>query len=234
MITFSDIVSHGPNMFQFGELGDTKIKNEDILNIHSSVPNSEIHNIKSVLPRTLCDVEDSYVLIIRNFFISDCLELYEEFKKLRWDTHRIKGEELVENKLGYRLAFMNMNETEIYPLNILTKSGTVYNHFKIPSLNRITLFLENTLCGPLLSEAVLFYDRNICNTPINREKRNKIIKLCVGYSITISFRWFKGTMSVSDEYNITLNNGDICIFSENATGYHKDSKTKLYNKYSEY
>lgn len=234
MLTFSDIVSHGPNMFQFGEFSGTTFNNEDIINIHLANPNSEIHNIKNVLPKTLHDVEDSYLLIIRGFFNNDCIELYDELMKLTWDTHRIKDKTYVENKLGYKLVFMDMYDTQVFHQNIETKNGTVYNHRFISPLNRITLFLENTLCGPLLSEGTLFYDRSICNTPIFREnKRRKVIKVCVGNSITITFKWFKGSMIVSDDYNITLNNGDLCIFSENAIGYHKDSKTKLYNKYSE-
>ena len=195
---------------------------------------SELHNIKNVLPRTLHDVEESYVLIIRGFFNDSCNEIFEELKKTTWDTHRIKDKQFFENRLGYRLVFMDMYDTPIYPLNPETKSGTVYNHRFISPLNKVTLFLENALYGPLLCEAVLFYDRSICNTPMLREtKRKKVIKLCVGNSITITFKWFKGTMVVSDEYNITLNNGDVCIFRENAIGNNKDSKTKLYNKYSE-
>ena len=247
ILTFSDIVSHGDDMYHFGSPSGIAFKNDDIIRMYGVFTNgtAELHNIKNNLPKCLYEIEDAYILIIRGYFDTECNELHEIFNSydssdedgritgIEWDTHRIQKGKIVENKINKRLVFMDIGDGYKYPFNSQLSHGSVYNSKRIPTLSRILSIFENTMYGPLLIEGNFYSDRNYSYSPMLKEsKRSKMIKICIGASTSINFRWYKQTAAVSDIYSIQINNGDICIFSENAIGYIKEKKTTLLIKHS--
>lgn len=247
ILTFSDVVSHSDTMFQFGYQSGTTFRNEDILRMYSVFTNgnAELHNVKSILPKCLYDIEDAYILVIRNYLSDDCTQLNTLFNSpesvsdeglitgVEWDNYRIQKGKVVQNLLSKSLLFMNLNSDYKWPFNFDYNYGTIYNILRIPILSKINTIFEQTMYGPLMCEANFYNDRNQCYTPMRKEShRCKMIKVCVGESTMIHNSWYKQTTKVSDTYSIQLNNGDICIFSENAIGFKKDKPTCLLVKHS--
>lgn len=242
VLTFSDIVSHGDNMLQIGSLSGTTFRNEDIIRMFSVVNHeyAELYNIKSVLPLCLHNIDDAYVLVIRKYFINECNELNtifsnsEEVNKdgnftgVLWDSWRVINGKMSENRLSYKLVFANLGS--LYKVEQIDSRGTVYNQCRIPIINTLISKFETMLCGPLLIEADLY--SNMKQPMMKERNRSKILKMCVGSSVNINFSWYKANKCLSDLLTIKLNNGDICIFSENAIGYCKDNKTGLHVKYN--
>lgn len=247
ILTFSDIVSHSENMYHFGYPSGTTFRNEDILKMYNALQsvNTELHNIKTILPRCLYDIDDVYLLIVRNYFSDDCCKLNNIFCSpenidnegfitgVEWDGYRIHKNKTVENTINRSLLFMNLNYDYKIPFNLQSNHGTIYNILKIPLLIKMNNIFEQAMYGPLLCEAYNYPNKEHCYSPMKKENnRSKIIKVCVGESTCINFRWYKQSTKVSDIYSIQLNNGDLCIFSDSAIGFNKDKKTCLHVKYS--
>lgn len=247
IVTFSDIVSHGNGMRQFGVHNESGFKNEDLLKMYSVLTpgTAELHNIKSILPQTLYDIPDAYVLIMRNYFKNEADNLWNIFNTnessnqngeitgIQWDNERVHNNKLVENKLNKKLLFLNLGDSYKYPISVNENRGTIYNYQKIPTLRNLNAIFENTMCGPLQIEGTMYYNTNECYIPLHQEKEKwKIINLCVGQSIPINFIWFHQNVKVSKTYSILLNHGDLCLISENAAGVVKEQKTRLFIKNS--
>lgn len=247
IVTFSDIVSHGSGMKSFGVHNEGGFKNEDLLKMHSVLKpgTSELHNIKTILPQTLYDIPDVYVLIMRNYFVNESNNLWNIFNTIessnqngeitgvQWDDERIHNNKLVKNKLNKKLLFLDLSDSYKHSISITENRGTIYNYQKIPALKNLHTIFESTMCGPLQIEGTMYYNTNECYTPLHQEKEKwKIINLCVGKSIPINFIWFHQTERVSNPYSILLNHGDLCLISEFAAGVVKEKQTRLYLKSS--
>lgn len=244
-LIFSDIVSHGPGMQQFGTPVSYGFSNEEMLQMLSMLPKdqTEMHNLKNFLPNTLYNISDTFVLIIKNFFNDDSNNILsvlssseasdnEFITGVNWDKERIHNGKLVNNKLCNKLVFYDLNNDFKLPLSLFQNIGTIYNYRKIPSLHKVQQIISSSMGTGLFVEAENFYNLNECYVPMNQEKnKRKNVGLILGNDFPLHFCWYHNQQKCSDIYTINLRHGDLYILSDNAAGFNKESKTKLYLKH---
>lgn len=233
-LIFSDTVNHGRGMQNFGMTSNSGFKNEDIIRMYSSLdPNTaELHNIKNILPKTLYEIPDAFILVMRQKLKDNADEILPIFNNLLWDSQRLQNGKLVESKINNKLLFCDLNDLELLPANFNEKYGTIHNINRMDALMKLYKIIESNFSSNLYAEGIAFNDLNECYVPMGQEKdKKKIIGLHLGSSFPLNFRWYHKTEKVSDPYQINLNHGDLYIMSEMAAGLNKESKTKLYIKH---
>jgi hypothetical protein len=203
----------------------------------------ELHNIKTILPQTLYDIPNIFVLVMRGFFNSESDNLFNILSSLEssdndnitgvnWDTQRIHNGKIVDNKLSNKLVFYDLMGLYKYPLSYSENIGTIYNIKKIPSLDKIHQILTQSVGSGQGIEADFFNNLNECYIPLHQEKeKRKNIGLILGSDLPIHFRWFHNQQQCSNIYSINLRHGDLYIMSDDAAGCNKELKTKLFLKH---
>lgn len=235
VLNFSETVNHGKDTFQFGQICDRGFTNEDIIkmfNVIANRDNVELHNIKTILPQSIYDIDEAYVLIMKNYFQREATELLQILttdNSIQWDTHRIKNGSFVENTLGYKLVFASLDVHKV-PFSLEENRGTVYNINSIESLKDLHFTLQMTLGGPLFVEATYLHSQNC--TYHQTKDRKKVILMCIGESLRLNFCWYHLSQKVSDVYTIILKHGEMAILSEYAAGLIKNISSRVYLKYS--
>lgn len=246
-ITLSENVLHFPGMQNFGQKSDFGFSNDELIKIYNLFPpgTCEIINIKDILPTTLYDIPDAYILIIRKQFINYADEILKTMKSsegsnsegiitgVNWDDNRIHNKKIVENRLFKKLIFLDINEYYKLPFSNVDNRGTIYNIRRIPPLFKLNEIFNSLFSIPLYVEGTCYYNINECYTPMHQEKdRRRIINLHLGSSSILHFRWYHQTQQVSDLKNIQIDHGDLYIMTDITMGNIKDSKTKLFLKHS--
>ena len=242
-LNFCDNIESNDNI---GEESDYGFSNNDILRVHSQFSEtSEIYNLKDMLPPSIQDIPDVFILIIRNNgnnILDQLLQILITSESnsdgiitgVQWDTEKYKNGQIKQSKEKYKLIFKDLYEEYKINSNYQLNKGTIYNYKRIPQLEYIKCFFESILYGPFVIEGNCYYNKKECYTSMHRDKkRKKVIGLKLGGSSPLNFRWYHGTIRCSETKTIILNHGDIYILSELATGSIKEKLTKLFIKYSE-
>lgn len=245
-LLFSDVVSHGSGMEQFGIPVSSGFSNNELFLMSSILPPEkiELHNLKSFLPQTFYDIPDIFILVMKGFFINESNELIKILSShegsdnngyitgVNWDTQRFYNNKIVDNKLSHKLVFYDLNENYKYPSSLDQKRGTIYNYKKISVLNNLQKLLSSTMGAGIGIEADLFYNLQECYIPMYQERiKRKNIGLILGSDFPLHFCWYHNQQQCSDFYTINLKHGDLYIMSDHAAGYQKESKTKLFLKH---
>src|SRR5690349_21585170 len=112
-LSFTDKIIEQQGSYRLGEESGQRITDDDILRMHQMFQsNSELYNLKEILPPTFYDIPNIYVLIIRNPVseVSDGIyktlinaEMCEEGKitGVNWDKQTLKKVKLANNKDNY-------------------------------------------------------------------------------------------------------------------------------------
>lgn len=244
-LLFSDVASHGEKMEKIGLICDSGFTNENIITYYNNL-NSEnvcIYNVKSVLPQTLYQIPDCYVLVMKGYFseISDSLlttlstpeSSSDSFiTGVNWDTKRVTISGLSDNVLGYKLVFADLGHNWKYNFSQSENRGTIYNSSLIPSLNLMQSILQNEVGYLPVVEATYYYNNQLCYTPLHKtNNRKKIVGLGLGSTIPLQFVWYHSKQRCSDSFSIPIEHGDLYIISEAAAGISKEKQTGLYLKY---
>lgn len=244
-LMFCDIANHGHGMQQIGNICDSGFTNEHLLWMCSNINSDKavLYNVTSILPKTLYQIPDSYVLVLKGFFTEQANSLYQTMLTpegsngsfitgVNWDNERIHNGKLVSNRLGNKLLFYDLNSAWKYPLSINDKCGTIYNSKLIPTLDLFQKMLQQQVGFLPVVDATYYYNTKECFTPLHQVKdRKKIVGLGIGATMPLQFRWFHGSISCSDTMTIPIEHGDLYILSQGAAGMHKEKQTKLYLKY---
>lgn len=245
-ISLSESVSHGNDMWRIGSKANRGFTNEDIMRVYRSLPEGscELVNLKDFLPKTLYDIPDAFILIIRNQLKEKADRIYNPMISIEgnneqgvitgveWDSQRFSGNKIVENTLNKKLLFLDIGEYYKYPFNQFERRGTIYNIRRLPELLDVTTSLSNLMMIPFYVEGTNYYNTSECYTPLSQNKESKCqLNIHLGTSLPLHFRWYHLNMAVSDLKSIQINHGDIYLMNEIALGNVKESKTKLYLKH---
>lgn len=244
-LMFCDIASHGEGMQKIGTICDSGFTNEHLLKYYQNLNSDKVqlYNIKENLPTTLYKIPDCYVLVMKDFFKDQANEFLQILLSneasdgsniigVNWDMERVSGNNIVNNKLGYKLIFCDLINYWKYPFSSYEKRGTIYNSRFMPGLYSFQSMLENQLGYLPIIDATYYYDINECFTPLHQVKdRKKLVGLGLGATLPLQFRWFHGNVSCSDTVSIPIEHGDLYIISQGAAGIQKEKQTKLYLKY---
>lgn len=245
-ISLSESVSHGNDMWRIGIKSETGFSNDELITFFYSLPQGscELINLKDILPTTLHDIPDAYILIIRCIYLEYANKIFSTMVNvessneegnitgIQWDNQRFNKDKIVENKLHSKLLFLDIGSEYKVPFNPFEKRGTIYNVRRIPELFRFATEMSSLLMRSFYIEGTNYYNTNECYSPLSQNKESKhVVNLHLGSSIPLHFRWFHNTTEVSNVKSIQLNHGDVYLMNEIALGAAKESKTKLFLKH---
>lgn len=245
-LTFGECAENFAGMEKIGEKSNIGFSFEDLMRIYNLFPDkAEIYDLKSFLPPTMVQVESPYLLIIRNPFpeVADNListlsnqesvDNENNISGVEWDKHKFMFGKVVNSHARYNLCFSDLMEHfKILP-DYAQKRGTVYNYKKIPALLWLHNFISANLPGPFFVEGNNYYNTSECYISMHRDReRRKTVGYRLGDTFPLMFRWYHGTMQVSQIQTFMLNHGDLYIMSSLSNGHDKDKKSGLYLKHA--
>lgn len=230
-LTFGDKAENNPGMEQFGNGATEGFTKEDLINVQKVI---EEHNIKEVetelldlrslvdkLPEGSPELEEAYVLIIRQFLSKERADaVSEENMSFEWDKKLWNNKlKVVQNKNArHNVCY---GKTERGP-NYNEGMGTIKAWSNVPKTYEICKSLPLLLGEKgedLVCEGNLYYD--IKKTGISWHgdgERKKVFGVRCGETIPLCFRWWYQNSSFGETLKLELNHGDAYIMSEKAVG----------------
>ena len=174
------------------------------------------------------DVEEAYVLVIRNVLDSILKEggksiedMYTEiFKDELWDKkYWCRRRTRVLNKLArWNNVICDIDREADYE----NKKGKLISWDRVSCLNLVKQFIEkigDSKMKGFVCEGNYYY--NLKKTGIGFHgdaERRKVIALRIGDTMSLCYNWYHYSKGIGKKKEIVLNNGDMYIMSEKAVG----------------
>lgn len=172
------------------------------------------------------DYPKAYVLHVKNAVNTlnvDSTTLFASLTNIDWDTqyYDVRRQKVLNKRARYNLCFSHEHVDADYK----NKVGTIISYDEIPLLKSLRLKLIN-LTGftneYFQTEGNYYYD--VMKTGIgfhgDAERKRVIgVNLSDGTSRILRYKWYQESQPISEPIDITLENGDLYIMSEYATGY---------------
>ena len=186
--------------------------------------NCEYYRLDSVLEdKNILD--SAAVLIIRNgveYLINDNSKtMLEEQLKYEWDKKYwdIRRSKVLNKRARYNVCFSNIKQDPDYE----NKKGTIISLIDVPILNKWLTALPSIFgekAKNLQVEGNLYYDSNKCGIGFHGDsERKKVIACSLGKSRPIDWQWYLESKPIGERIKLQINNGDMYIMSEKATGF---------------
>lgn len=149
-----------------------------------------------------------------NEFLSEQIKL--EWDKKYWDTRRKK---VLNKQARYNLCYGKETQKPDYE----NKKGTIISYDNVPLLNKWRNSLNKYFGDKALNlevEGNLYYDTKKTGIGFHGDsERKKVIACNIGESRPIHWQWYHNSKPVGERIKMTLNNGDMYIMSEKASGF---------------
>jgi hypothetical protein len=149
-----------------------------------------------------------------NEFLSEQIKL--EWDKKYWDTRRKK---VLNKQARYYLCYGKETQKPDYE----NKKGTIISYDNVPLLNKWRNSLNKYFGDKALNlevEGNLYYDTKKTGIGFHVDsERKKVIACNIGESRPIHWQWYHNSKPVGERIKVTLNNGDMYIMSEKASGF---------------
>ena len=228
-ITFGEVAENHVGMQQLGSCADKGFSKQDLVFAQDVFKKKgfkcELLHLNNYLIEELygLDVADAYVLIVRkgvNFFLSpnNLLFLKIQLDRLDWDTKAFMYGRVVNKRARYNLCFDDKGQEPDYE----NRKGSIIAFSDVPLLNHIRGKLESVL-GPkasgLKAEGNMYYDIEKCGIGFHGDgERKRVIAFRLGESMPLDYQWFFNRKSVGKRVELVLDDGDLYIMNEKATG----------------
>lgn len=225
-ITFGDQAENHVGMQKIGVGVDEGFTLEDFYKCEEIVYEEggyecEILHLNSILNEeeleTIGEVEDAYVLIIRNYVKGN--EMYDENVNLNFDK-KVWMRGSVKNKHArWNLCYDETSQEPDYE----NKKGRIVAFKDVPVLNGFRNKLHKILgekARNLCAESNYYYDVKSTGIGFHGDTERKIV-ICVrlGESIPLHYQWFIKGKPIGDRIALQLNSGDVYIMSDKAVGH---------------
>lgn len=175
--------------------------------------------------------EEACVLIIRDGVNKianiEKEKLFSELINCEWDKHYwdIRRKKVLNKKARYNLCFGNNNKNPDYE----NKQGTIISYENVPLLKQWRESLKNIFgekASELELEGNLYYNIKKCGIGFHGDgERKKVIACNIGSSRPIHWQWYERSEQIGERIKVDLNDGDMYIMSEKASGF--DWKKKI-------
>lgn len=165
------------------------------------------------------EVEQACVLVIKNMLkYRDVKEIEIEQLELNWDTKAKMRGRVVNKKARYNLCYADYEQDPDYK----NGRGTIVNFRHLPTLSKLRKLLPKYLgekAENLYAEGNYYYDIEKCYIGGHGDAERKIvIALRLGASLPLYYMWYCNSKPISERIRIDLDDGDIYVMSEKATG----------------
>lgn len=195
----------------------------DDLNIFKSYFNK--NNIKSeIYDLSFKSNAEAYILIAKKGLecFASSIDLLYELDKQDKDTKVFFHGRVVNSTTKHNLLFDNDEQEPDYE----NKKGRVVSFNSVPILNHVKNSL-NILDKNLRAHVNYYYDINKCKVGFQGSEGKIHIGVRLGSPMLLRFGWFYLSKQVGANIDFNLQDGDIYILSEKATGHDYKVKHKL-------
>jgi alkylated DNA repair dioxygenase AlkB len=125
---------------------------------------------------------------------------------------------VVNKKARYNLCFADDSQEPKYEEG----KGRIVSYDTVPLLNALRFTLPQVIGekgDSMIAEGNFYYDTDKCGIGWHGDtERRKVIAIRLGKSMNICYQWYLNNIKVGDKAEFILNNGDMYIMSEKATG----------------
>lgn len=181
------------------------------------------------------DVEEAAILVIRNgvekLTGKPAHFMFEEQLKFKWDNKYwdTRRKKVLNKNARHNVCFGNESQTPDYE----NKKGTIIAYDDVP----LTKLWRNQLSAVIGKKAEnlevegnYYYDVKKCGIGYHGDaERKKVVAASLGATRPICWQWYHRFKKLGPRIEFELNNGDMYIMSEKATGndWKKSSKKTL-------
>jgi hypothetical protein len=177
--------------------------------------------------------EPAAILVIRGgveMLGINSTSLFYEQQSLDKDKKFLNRGKVMNKIARWNLCFAYFDQEPDYE----NGKGRVISFERLPLTKQLKdnlhILLGSSITSHISTAEGNYYYNNKCGIGYHGDtERTKVIGIRLGDSMILSFRWYYQCNAVSENFNITLNHGDIYIMSEKATGtdFKKSSKYTL-------
>ena len=219
-ITFGDQAENHVGMQKLGKLANEGFTVKELENISENIKD-EICQEYIRLDDMSDNKEPAAILIIRDgvkLFGLDKDELLEEQKNLEWDKKAYMYGRVVNKKARYNICYDDKEQEADYG----NKKGKIVAWGDVPLLKKmkeglLDIFGDKT--KDLKAEGNYYYDVKNCGIGFHGDSERKIvIGVRLGETLPLHYQWYYKGEEVGNRLKFELNNGDIYLMSEKATG----------------
>ena len=163
-------------------------------------------------------LEPAQLLVIKRA-ITNSSVMYEEQLRFPRDTKALMYGRVVNKKARHNLCFSDFDQTPDYP----SGKGTVINFSKTPHLAAIRASLPEITKLPQLEglqcEANYYYDPTKTYIGWHGDSERRIVVgIRLGATFPLHYRWYHKGEPISQVLTLPLDDGDMYIMSDKATG----------------
>jgi hypothetical protein len=226
-VTFGDQAENHRGMQMIGTKALTGFTVDELSSIRAT--GKEVHDLTDLLPtEAKMDMkhrlEASIVVLPKgvNQVLADPEAAATIKRELQSQT--IDREALMYGKVvNKRMRWNNVLGDVPQEAKIEEGKGTVIAFGDVPMINRLRQSLP-VLLGPkakdLVAETNDYYDLTKCGIGFHGDTERKIV-VCArfGSSMPLHFQWYQQSQPIGKPLSIVLNDGDMYIMSEKATGH---------------
>ena len=229
-ITFGDQAENHVGMEKLGNgLAEKGFTVEELKEIKKNLEKNfeiecELIDLNVGLKDTDIKGENACILIVRNgvnLFLNEKFSLEQinkELVDLDWDSKAKMYGRIVQKHARHNLCFADYSQEPNYEIG----KGRIVCYSDLPclSLIRDKIGELNNKAKNLFAEGNLYYDVRNCGIGYHGDAERKIVvALRLGMSMPLHYQWFCGGSPVGTKIELILNNGDLYIMSEKATGF---------------
>ena len=228
-LTFGDAGENHVGMEIIGTIGDvgSGYNLQDLMKAKQILEKNGVtcilKNLKDL--HNVIDTEDAYILIIKNgvrYFINESNEnLFNELITFEWDTKYFdtRRGRVLNKHARSNVLFGDLAKEPNYE----EKQGRIISYNSVPLTQMIKNRLPEILGEKgknIICEGNRYFNINKCGIGWHGDsERKKVIGVRIGATIPLKFKWFHRYKGVGNSYTINLEDGDMYIMSEKATGY---------------
>lgn len=157
-------------------------------------------------------------------------DMFKELTSFEWDKkyYDTRRKKVLNKRARENVCFGEFNQNPDY----INKKGTIIAYDDLPLLKKVKNKLPLIIGekgNKLICEGNRYFDISKCGIGWHGDgERKKVIAFRLGVTLPLKFQWFHQNKPIGDVLDIKVENGDMYIMSEHATG-NNWKKSSLYS-----
>ena len=216
-ITFGDQAENNIGMQKIGTLSNKGFTCKELKQLYEKLKDEKILEYINLSKYTEEKTDEACILIFRSVINAD--QLYDEQKKLNYDSKALMRGRVVNKLARHNLCFSNESQEPDY----CSGKGRIISYQDVPQLHQLLLKLPiifGDKAKDLVAEGNHYYDIKKNGIGFHGDgERKKVIAIRLGASMPFHFQWFQNSKPIGTRIKLILNHGDMYIMSEKAVGF---------------
>ena len=236
-ITLGDQAENHRGMQKIGELSDEGFSYTDLKKAKKWFDEKKIdteiiklhEELQSIFEDTNEIIPKAYILIARKGLgaIVNIAEFFNEQDALEKDTKAKMYGRVVNKTARHNLCFAEESQEPDYE----NGKGRIIAFNDVPLLKKFRKTLPKIIgekAKNLMAEGNYYYDITKCGIGFHGDsERKKVIAVRVGQTMPLHYQWYYENEELGPRIKLSIDDGDIYIMSEKATGYDWKKKSLL-------